>query len=151
MTDTQGARTGQSAGSYSQPTQTGWTGWVVFAGVIMIMLGFIQAIHGLVALFNDDFYAVSSNGLAISADFTTWGWIHLLLGIIVFLAGIGVMAGQMWARLVGIVVALASAVANIGFLAAYPVASSIVIIIDVLVIYALTVHGREMKSEYANY
>jgi hypothetical protein len=148
MSDTTSTRAGSSAGGSTIPTQTGWTGWIAFAGVIMIMLGVIQAIHGLVALFNDEYYAVGRNGLAVSLDFTTWGWIHLILGLVLFAAGFGVMVGQWWARALGVIVAGLSALVNFAFLAAYPVASAIVIAIDVLVIWALTVHGKEMKPEY---
>ncbi len=76
---------------------------------------------------------------------------HLLLGILVAVAGLGLMVGQMWARIVGILLALVSAVVNIAFLAAYPVWSVILITVDILVIYALTVHGKETKAEYTDY
>jgi hypothetical protein len=82
----------------------------------------------------------------VSVDYTAWGWVHLIAGVVVALAGFGVMVGQMWARVLGVVLAVVSAIVNIGFLAAYPVWSAILITLDVLVIYALTVHGREVKS-----
>jgi hypothetical protein len=143
---TQGRASGRADGSHREAGPTAWVGWIMFAGVMMIMLGTFEAIAGLVALFNDDYYLVGSNRLAISADYTTWGWLHLLLGIVVAAAGLGVMVGQMWARVVGIMVALLSAVANIAFLAAYPIWSTIIITVDVLVIYALTVHGAETEA-----
>jgi hypothetical protein len=77
--------------------------------------------------------------------------VHLLLGILVAGAGLGVMAGQTWARLIGILLALVSAVVNIAFVAANPVWSTILIAVDILVIYALTVHGKETKAEYTEY
>jgi hypothetical protein len=126
---------------------TAWVGWIMFAGVMMIMLGTFEAIAGLVALLNDEYYLVTRNDLVVSVDYTTWGWVHLLLGIVVAAAGLGVMVGQMWARVVGILVALASAIVNIAFLAAYPVWSTIIITVDILVIYSLTVHGRETKAD----
>jgi hypothetical protein len=129
---------------------TGWVGWIVFAGVMMLVLGAFQAMEGLVAILNDDYYAVGRGGLVVSVDITAWGWVHLLLGIVVAAAGLGVMVGQMWARVVGIVVAVLSAIVNLAFLAAYPVGATIIITLDVLVIYALTVHGRETKApDYA--
>jgi hypothetical protein len=130
---------------------TGWVGWVLFAGIMMVMLGTFQAIEGLVALFKDSYFVVPRSGLVVSVDYTTWGWVHLLLGIVVALAGLGVIAGQMWARVIGILVALVSAVVNLAFIAAYPVWSTIIIAVDVLVIYALTVHGKEAKAEYSDY
>jgi hypothetical protein len=120
----------------------------MFAGIIMMMIGIFQAISGLVALFNDEYYLVRPSGLLLTFDFTTWGWVHLLLGVVVFLAGAGVLVGQTWARVVGILIAAVSAIVNIAFLAAYPVWSTIIITLDVLVIYALTVHGRETRADY---
>jgi hypothetical protein len=153
MTDTRRTQDSTEASapysSHRKPTHTAWAGWIMFAGVMMILLGVFQAMEGLVALVNDDYYAVTRSGLVVSADFTVWGWVHLLLGLVVAAAGLGVMIGQMWARVVGIIVALLSAIVNLGFLAAYPVGSTIIITIDVLVIYALTVHGRETKTDYA--
>jgi len=83
----------------------------------------------------------------VSADFTTWGWVHLIGGVIVVAAGIGVFTGQVWARGLGVVVAMISAVINLGFLSAYPVWSSIMILVDILVIWALTVHGGELRED----
>lgn len=117
----------------------------------MVMLGTLQAIEGLVALFKDTYFVTPRSGLVVSVSYSTWGWVHLLLGILVALAGLGVMAGQGWARLIGILLALVSAVVNIAFLAANPVWSMILIAVDILVIYALTVHGEETKAEYSDY
>ena len=122
-----------------------WTGWIAFAGVIMVMLGFFHAIQGLVAIFKDDYYLVHSSGLVVNVNYTTWGWVHLLGGIIVACAGFAVFTGQVWARTVGVILALISAIVNVGFLAAYPLWSLMMIALDVTVILALTVHGSEMK------
>ena len=128
------------------PEPTGWVGWIVFAAAMMVMLGIFHAIEGLVALFKDDYFVVGTNGLVVDVDYTVWGWTHLIGGIVVALAGMALFTGRTWARVVGVVVAMVSAVINIAFLAAYPVWSTIMIAIDVLVIYALTAHGAEMKS-----
>lgn len=122
-------------------TGAGWYGLIVFAGVVMIMLGIFHAIAGLVALFQDEYYLVPKDGLVISADFTAWGWTHLVLGALVAIAGGALLTGAMWARVVAIVLALISAVVNLAFLSAYPVWSAIMIALDILVIYAVTVHG----------
>ncbi len=124
---------------------TGWVGVVVFAGVMLLLTGGFQVIEGLVALFKDDYYVTTRNGLVLTFDYTTWGWTHLLLGTLAVLTGIGVFLGQMWARVLGIIVAVVSAFANMMFLPAYPVWGTIVIATDVLVIYALAVHGREVR------
>ena len=126
--------------------QTGWVGWIAFAGMMMVILGIFHAIEGLVALFRDEVLLVGKNGLAVSVDYTTWGWVHLLGGILIVLAGAGLLAGQMWARVVGVVMAMVSAMINFAFLPALPIWSAIMITVNILVIWAITVHGREMRS-----
>jgi hypothetical protein len=149
MSDVRQSRATADPGFNVQPTgATGWVGWIVFSGLLMVMLGMFQAVMGLVALFKDDFYLVANTGLVLSFNYTTWGWVHLLIGILAVCAGFGVLVGQMWARVFGIVLALTSAVTNLVFIAAYPVWSTIVIVVDILVIYALSVHGREVKNTY---
>jgi len=128
-----------------QVERTGWTGWVVFAGVMMIVVGALQGIYGLVAVVNDT-WVVWGNGQAVLLDIKTWGWVHLIIGVVVVLAGIGVLSGNILARIVGVAVAVLSLVAAFLALPLYPVWSIIVIAIDLLVIWALTAHGSEMKS-----
>jgi hypothetical protein len=146
MTDTGHPRTTAGSTYGAEPDVTAWTGWVVFAAVMMVMVGTFQAIQGLVALFDDGFYAVGSDGLVVSVDYTVWGWVHLFLGLVILASGLGVMAGNVLARGVGVVLAVISAVLNLAFIAAYPVWSVIVIAVDILVIYALTAHGREVRA-----
>jgi hypothetical protein len=119
-----------------------WTGWITFAGIMMILLGVFQIIEGLVALFSPTYYLVGEEGLVLSLSFTSWGWTHLLLGVLILAAGFGVMAGQVWARVLGIVLAGLSAIANLVFIAAYPMWSIIVIAVDVAVIFALATNRR---------
>lgn len=121
---------------------TGWVGWIYFAGVFMLLAGILQTIAGLVALYRDTYYLVTSDKL-IAFDFTIWGWIHLVLGVLVFAAGLAVLAGQSWGRMVGVALVLLSAIANLTFLAAYPIWSITAIVFDVLILYALTMHGEE--------
>ena len=144
MTDTSRRRSAETARYDDEPTA--WAGWVVFAGVMLIMLGTFQIIQGLVALFDDGFYLVNSNGLVVDVDYNTWGWVHTGIGVISVLAGMGLLAGNMAARIVGVVIAFLSAIVNLAFLSAYPVWSTIMITLDVIVIYAIIVHGRELKS-----
>jgi hypothetical protein len=125
---------------------TGWTGWVVFASFMMLLLGTLQAIEGLVAIFDDGYYRVTASGLVLSLDYTAWGWTHLILGVLIVIGGIGVLAGNLAARTVAVLLAGLSAIANLLFIEAYPIWSIIVITVDILVIYALTVHGRELKG-----
>ena len=131
----------------SGPPATGWAGWVVFGGVMLIMVGLFQAIQGLVALFDDGFYLVRASGLVVDVNYNTWGWTHLAIGVIAALTGLGLLAGNIVARVLGVVIAVLSALVNLAFISAYPVWSTIVIALDVIVIYAIIVHGRELKSE----
>jgi uncharacterized membrane protein len=128
------------------PAARGWAGWVVFAGLLLIMLGTFQAIEGLVALFDEGYYLVRPSGLILSVSYTTWGWVHLVIGIVAVLTGLGLLAGNTLARVLGVVLAAVSAIVNRTFVEAYPVWSVIVIAIDVLVIYAIIVHGRELDG-----
>lgn len=128
------------------PPPTAWVGMVVFGAIMMFMLGGFQVLEGLVAILKDDYYLVTRNGLVLNVDYTTWGWTHLIIGVIAIGTGIGVLLGQMWSRVLGIAIAVFSALANIAFLSAYPIWCTIVIATDVLVIYALAVHGREVKE-----
>ena len=146
MTDTSRRRSAETARYDDEPTA--WAGWVVFAGVMLIMLGTFQIIQGLVALFDDGFYLVRSNGLVVDVDYNTWGWIHMTIGAVGVLAGLGLLAGNMLARVVGVIIACLSAVVNLAFISAYPVWSAIVITVDLIVIYAIIVHGRELKGYY---
>lgn len=134
----------QSAAERSEPTA--WVGWVAFAAVMMLTVGVLHAIEGFVALFRDNYYLVTNSGLVLSLDYTTWGWIHLVAGIVVAVSGAALFTGQMWARVVAVGVTLLSIVANFVFIGAYPVWSTIMIAAGIVVIYALTVHGRELKD-----
>jgi hypothetical protein len=133
------------AGPSRYPRASPWVGWIGFAGVLMVILGAVHAFQGLVGIFKDEYFLVSSNGLALKLDFTAWGWVHLILGVVILVAGLCVMAGQMWARIVGVIVAAVSLLANVAFLAAYPLWSLIMIALDIVIIMALTVHGSEIK------
>ncbi len=131
------------AANNNQPS--GWTGWIVFAGFMMILTGVLQGIAGLTALLNNKWLVVTQDHL-IAFNFTTWGWIHLLIGVIVFAAGFAVMNGAVWARIIGVVIAMISIVANLAYANTYPVWAIVAITIDILVIYALTVRGSEVRG-----
>ena len=152
MTNSSDVDAGYSADAQvdgSEPvSMTGWTGWIAFASMMMVMLGSFHAFQGFIALLNDDYYLVRKSGLAIHVDYTTWGWVHLVLGIIIALAGLALLAGRMWARIVAVLAALVSAVVNVAFLAAFPVWSSLMVVLDIVIIWAVMVHGREMKSAF---
>jgi hypothetical protein len=128
------------------PDPTAWTGWVVFAAFMMLMLGFFQAIEGLVAIFNKGVYHVTPSGLVLNIDYNVWGWVHLLLGVVIFVSGIGILAGNVAARTVAVILAGLSALVNLAFVEAAPVWAIVIITVDVLVIWALTVHGGELRD-----
>ena len=128
------------------PGTSAWVGWIAFAGMMLIMLGSFHLIQGIVAIFEDEYFLVTSSGLLVSVDYTTWGWVHLIGGVVVLLAGVGVLSGKVWARTVGVIVALVSAIVNLAFLAAYPIWSILMITLCVVVIMALTTHGSEIKN-----
>jgi hypothetical protein len=130
----------------NQPDPTGWTGWVVFASVMMLLLGAFQVLQGLVALFDEGFYLVTRGGLVVDVDYNVWGTIHLILGVLLLASSAGVLTGNLAARTVGVLLAGLSAFVNLVFIGAYPLWSIVIITVDVLVIYALTVHGRELHD-----
>lgn len=141
--------TAQAAGPAQEPTLppepepvSGWAiGFTLFAGMMMVMIGVFQALEGLVAILNDEFYVVTPN-YVYDLDVTTWGWIHLALGTIVGLAGFFVFTGHVWARAIGIAFAVLNAVSQFFFVPYYPVWSLLMIVLDVFVIWALCVYGR---------
>ena len=120
-------------------------GFIAFAGVMMIMAGAFQAIAGLVALFENEFYVATPNYM-LQFDATSWGWIHLLMGLLVVFAGFAVLAGQTWGRIVGITLAVLSALANFAFIPYYPFWSMTIIAVDIFIIWALAAHGRDLTA-----
>jgi NADH:ubiquinone oxidoreductase subunit H len=124
--------------SSSSGSTSGWAvGFTAFAAMMMILIGFFQAAMGLVAVFNQEFYAATENYI-FAFDVGTWGWIHLIWGVIVLIAGFSVLSGQTWARAVGTIIAIISAIEAFAFIPYQPFWSIIVISLSVLVIWALT-------------
>jgi len=121
-------------------------GAVAFAGVMLIMVGFMQLIEGVVALMNDNFYVKTQN-YVFQFDVTAWGWIHILLAILVAAAGFGLFTGAMWARTVAVIAASASLIANFAWLPHYPIWGLALMALDVFIIWAVTVHGRDFVEE----
>jgi hypothetical protein len=131
------ARPGEATGL------TKWIGWILFVGLVMIITGLLSLIQGLVALFDDDFYVVTPDGLPLNVDFAAWGWTLVAFGALLILSGYFVMFGYAWARIVALVVTAVNAFINLTFLAAYPIWSILAISLDMIAIYALAVHGAE--------
>jgi hypothetical protein len=123
-----------------------WVGWVYFAGLMMVLLGIFQAIAGVVALFKDTVYAVGPANIWV-LDITTWGWIHLALGLFIASAGMAVLSGKMWGRVVGVVMASMAAIANFAFIPVYPIWGILMVVVCGLVLFALIAHGADAKDE----
>ena len=124
----------------------GWAvGFILFAAVMMIMVGVFQALQGLIGIFENEFYVPTRNYL-FQFDATTWGWTHLLLGLLVAFAGWGLLSGRTWARTVAIILAVLSAIANFAFIPYYPFWSLLIITLDIFVIWAVAAHGGALRD-----
>jgi hypothetical protein len=119
-------------------------GAILFAGIMMIVVGIWEALEGLIAIFENEFY-VATRRYLFQFDVTAWGWIHVILGLVVAFAGYGLLSGRTWARVVVITLAALSAIANFLWLPYYPVWALLIIAVDVFVIWAVAVHGREVS------
>ena len=126
-------------------TRTGWTGWVAFAGVLMVMLGGLNMLEGLIAIVNNS-WVVWTNQNALLIDLKAWGWVQMAIGAVVLLAGVGVFTGNVLARAIGTAACAISLIANFAFIPAYPLWSLTLITMNVLIIWALVVHGGEMRE-----
>ena len=133
MTD-YGARTGS-------PRVSGWAiGGMTFAASILVLVGCFQALAGLVAILNDDFFVVTRN-YTYDLDITAWGWIHLIVGIALALTGFALFAGRAWAAITALVLAMLSAITSFLFIPYYPWWALLVIALDAWVIWSLTRPG----------
>jgi hypothetical protein len=135
-----------SADGDYEPNQSMWVGWIAFGATMMMLLGSFHAIEGFIALFQDGYFVAREKDLVVNVDYTTWGVVHLIAGTIVALAGGALFTGRVWARTVGAACVFVSALVNIAFLSAYPVWSMIMITLDVLVLWAVIVHGGELRD-----
>jgi hypothetical protein len=112
----------------------------MFAACALVLAGIFQFLIGLAAVTNDKFFVVTHN-YTFNLDTTAWGWIHMLIGIAVFLVGLGLFMGREWAAVGGIAIAMLSAIANFFFIPYYPIWSLVIIGLDVWVIWALSRPG----------
>jgi hypothetical protein len=126
------------SGTTGQKETTGRasSGWLAFAGALILTLGVVHVINGLAALFSAEYFQVTSEGLLVW-NFTAWGWIWLIIGIVQVLVGLGVLRGNEAARMAGVVLTVIALIANSAFLAAFPIWSLFTIGIGVVVLYGL--------------
>ena len=130
----------------SGPTEaTGWTGWVVFAAFIMMLSGTLTGIQGFLAVINHNWSMWNNDGAPYGSVYW-WGWWTLVVGAVVFAIGAALLRGSMFARTVAVFVAAGSLISQFVTLNIAPLWSLTVIIIDILVIWAVMVHGKEMKD-----
>lgn len=121
-----------------------WTGWIGFAGVLMLIVGTLDFFEGLIAVIRGQYYVLTPNQIIVF-DIKTWGWITLIWGVVVLLAGLSLMAGSGWARWFTIVVGSLNVIAQLGFVGAaqYPLWALTVLALTVVVLYALIVHWED--------
>lgn len=133
----------------SNPSSTSYSGGAVgltmFASVMLIIVGMFQFFAGLAAIFNDELFVIGYEYI-YKFDTTAWGWIHMLLGVVLFLAGLFLLQGAVWARTVAVILAGVSMVANFLWLPFQPWWSIIMIALNCFVIWAVTVHGRDITT-----
>ena len=123
-------------------------GWIGFAGIMLLIVGSIDFFQGLVALFEDEYFVVTKSGFLV-VDLTAWGWIMLIWGVLLVLAGLGLVAGQGWARWFAIVVVSVNFIAQLGFLgnSQTPLWSLTVMALNIIVLYALTARWSESVED----
>ncbi len=123
-----------------------WTGWVAFAGWLMIVVGCLDVIEGLIAIIRKEYYVFTSNQIIVF-NVTTWGWITLIWGLIVIFAGWGLLSRSGWARWFAIVVGTLNVIAQLGFFgsAAYPLWALTVLTLTIVVLYGLIVHWEDVE------
>ena len=133
--------------NYETQTQpSGWAmGWATFAAILLMMGGVWGVIVGIAGIAEDEFFVVTPDWI-FQFDATTWGWMHLIAGIILFLSGLGIFSGNVLARTVGVIVAGLSAIVNFAWMPYYPVWAIVAIAVDIAIIWALTAHGRDLAS-----
>ncbi|WP_405851817.1 hypothetical protein [Streptomyces sp. NBC_00090] len=134
-------------GPTQSPAGSGTTvgGWVVFAAVLMIFVGLMTLFQGIAGIAKDDIFVTTRN-YVYQFSLTGWGWVHLILGIIMVLAGIALFKGALWARMIGVALASLGLIANFMWLPYYPFWAMLLIAIDVIVIWALCAAPRLSKT-----
>jgi vacuolar-type H+-ATPase subunit I/STV1 len=132
--------------SMEESEVTGWVGWIVFAGTMMALLGIFHMFQGFIALFRHSYIAFPTSGLTIQVSYTQWGWLQILAGAVVFLVGLALFTGRMWARTLGVILVSISALVNFAWATAFPVWSLTLLAIDFFVLYAIIAHGGELKA-----
>jgi hypothetical protein len=131
-------------------TVTGWTGWGVFASVLLLIAGLFDLIFGLAAVIGPNTTVVVAETGLFAVDVAAWGWWHIIAGLALIVLSFFLYRGATWARVIAIIIVIINAVGQLTLLSVQPWWSLTILAVDVLIIYALTVHGRELKIKYNN-
>ena len=133
-------------------SQDSWSGWIVFAGFVIVIVGAMDVLQGFVGILEDEYVVATAKGLAI-VDVTAWGWMTLLWGGLLILAGLALLGGAGWARWLAIIAVAVNAIEQIAFLAnypqAYPLWNILIVTLNILVLYALTARWQGFKQSTA--
>jgi hypothetical protein len=122
-----------------------WAGWAVFGAIMLCIAGSVNVMQGLVALLDEGYFLVPNGDDLLLVDYGVWGVVSIVWGVLAIAASLGVFATKGWARWTAVAIASLNVLVQIGFLAAYPVWSALIIAFDVLVIFALTAHWAEVR------
>lgn len=131
----------------STVNKSGWTGWAVFAGVILLISAIFTIVQALVALIGPNAYYVLAGGSLWILDVAGWGWWNLIIGVLLLLTALALLSGRTWARIVAVILLILNMVSQLLLVPAQPWWSLIMIAIDIVVIYAIVVHGRELRED----
>ena len=123
-----------------------WAGWITFAAVILTLIGTLNAIQGFIALFDEGYFLTRGDDELLLVDYSAWGAIMLLWGVLLVAAAMSLMSERAWARWFAVLIVFVNVIAQIGFLPAYPIWSALMIVLDVLVIFALTARWDEARA-----
>lgn len=115
---------------------TALSGWYPFAGTMFILVGAVNALQGLIAIFKDDYFAVTKGGL-LFLDFAAWGWFWLVVGVLDVLVGFAILAARTWGRVVGIILLMLNVIVQFAFIAAFPIWTIAAIALNITIIFAL--------------
>ena len=129
-------------------TVTGWTGWGVFASVLLLIAGIFDLIFGLAAVIGPNTTVVVAETGLFAVDVAAWGWWHIIAGIALIVLSFFLYRGATWARVIAIIIVIINAVGQLTLIDVQPWWSLAILAVDILVLYALTVHGRELKVKY---
>ncbi len=124
-----------------------WSGWVIFAAIVMFTIGAVDIIQGIAALAKDEIYLVTDSGLLVTTNFTTWGWALIIWGIVLILAGAALFAGKEWGRWFAIVALVVNMIGQIAWFPAYPLWSLVAIGLGIAVLYALTAGWKTARVD----